>query len=108
MASQSGADNGGSSTTEVFGHNTEILFRGTTYHVQTENIYDDAQPSITTLVYNQGRLALASRTSSPDHVVRESPADEQDQVRDERHGLGGGNRAEAYPGPERRWLPYSH
>jgi hypothetical protein len=41
---------------EIYGHNTEITVRGRIYHVQTENIGGPDEPSITTLVYNEGRL----------------------------------------------------
>jgi len=80
MAPQANSGSGGGSpTTEVFGHNTEIVFRGTTYHVQTENIYDDAQPNITTLVYNHGCLVKKLTASYADLLHR---ADFLDQLKE--------------------------
>jgi hypothetical protein len=41
---------------EIFGHNTEVSVRGLTYHVQTENIFDQQSPVVSTLVYQDGSL----------------------------------------------------
>jgi hypothetical protein len=41
---------------EIFGHNTEITVRGRPYHVQTENVMDAEEPTVTTLIYQEGCL----------------------------------------------------
>ncbi len=48
---------------EVFGHNTDVSYRGRTFHVQTENLGVAEHPTINTLVYHEGSL-LNKVTSS--------------------------------------------
>ena len=53
-------------TNEVFGFNTDVSYRSSTYHVQTENMADEASPTINTLIYLKGTLVRKISSSYAD------------------------------------------
>lgn len=63
---------GAAGETEVFGHNTDVSYRGHTFHVQTENCVEKTQPTIVTLVYQQGSLLRKVSNSCEDLFRRKT------------------------------------
>ena len=50
----------------IIGFNSDISFRNVDYHVQTENMADDASPQINTLIFVHGALIRKITSSSED------------------------------------------
>ena len=68
------------------GMNTEIQYRGETYHVQTED-GGAARPVITTLLFKEGTILLSKKTNYADRSEEECSSEAVKNVMKEQHKI---------------------
>jgi hypothetical protein len=70
----------------TFGFNSEVSYRGATYHVQTESMVGGTAPSVNTLVYLKGALVRKIATPCGDSMER-GDASLEEQVKRQHLGV---------------------